>query len=710
MIGYVLQPGTQWQESTDMQDEEHLVQITATNTADRFTRYPKVSQGDWTGGERQVFTPVATGFTSIISNAYYNTDGNINTLIPGNLTLFPAVGSQSFTPGVTPNNLITAATKGFYWVNYGTGAHNLTVGPNIGTVPTSVTAGSGDKIAGMVNTPFFEDGAASDEIIIGLATGGTATKGVLQVDNTGMTIAQYANDAVLDGTCASMCYFHATIYYLDQAQHIKEVPYATPGGNASGTTKFTLDASEANFQFLVSTGNTMYFGTFGVSDSNIYSFDGTTATLIGTIPGRVVGVGNNAGDLYLLCKMIPSISQTVNQAYAIYQAVNNSLSIFDDLRAIPNDFQTQQATITTTALYGDAEGSLASDGRYLYAALPGSPLRAYDLATTGNPSFQIFPLQAITPASQVVASTVLIYPNSGGNSAMYFVADNSPDVMIFQQIKSSVTSSGYVNLSYDDFGAPTTVKSFRSVDLEMVTPIVNPDPSLSQPGNLPSQVTVKYRLDNTAAFTTLPVPTVTSNGNLTVPFPLGIQGSRVQVQVGLGSGLFNALPGFTGQLGVNPLSRLGNIVLGLGLSSQPSPVVRSTSIKANLGRVWTFTVACTRNQSLRNGAFASSSGDTQGLRAQDLLANIVNAYSQNAGDVVMFIPSPSKTAAYTQTLKGSAMGVANSVSVPAGVEVVFGTLEDYKWTASAQPGPYNTEYGSLDMEGTVQLTVVESLQ
>src|SRR5215472_9296703 len=52
MVGYVIPPSGTFEEGTDIQDEEHLVQISSPLNTDRYGRFPRVSQGDWSGGER----------------------------------------------------------------------------------------------------------------------------------------------------------------------------------------------------------------------------------------------------------------------------------------------------------------------------------------------------------------------------------------------------------------------------------------------------------------------------------------------------------------------------------------------------------------------------------------------------------------------------------------------------------------------------------
>ena len=81
MVGYVLSNQGQFQESTNLQDEQHLVQIASPSSSDRFGRYPQVSQGDWSGGERQLIF--------VNANQYY-TSTQCETSKPGHLTILGA--------------------------------------------------------------------------------------------------------------------------------------------------------------------------------------------------------------------------------------------------------------------------------------------------------------------------------------------------------------------------------------------------------------------------------------------------------------------------------------------------------------------------------------------------------------------------------------------------------------------------------------------
>ena len=660
MVGYTLQPGTRWSEGTDLQDEQHLVQIASPNATDRFTRYPKVTQGDWSGGERQVFFQDPTKF--------FSTDGNLNTVIPGNLSLFNPQASLTLIPAsstVLTQNHIPAGTDGqnvFVGIPRTLAQNNLFVFSDILGTVSSFNVGAGALIRQIVNSPFMNSSVGVG-VVLGLGAGGLATNGIRQVTAAGAA-TQLCNDAVADKN--SMTFFNGSIYYItSDGVNIRHVRLDTPLGNAPGIQDIA-STSDTIFKFIASTPTSIYYGTAGTSETNIHAYDGSTSTRIGSISGIIVGTGEANGIMYLLVNSrLPSISQgfgalgSALTGYIIYQIDGSSISVFDDSRSLPPIFQV--STIDLPSF--DSTGNIISDGRFLYVATPASPPRMYDLSVPGNPVYQMMPSQS-SDSSKILLSQIIQVPNSLGFSPFLITRLANKDYRVQQRTTQvSLVASGTMTSSFIDFGAPGVVKSFRSVDVELVLPLST---------TIPNPISLQYILDNQTSPTTLTNFNITSIGNLQFIFPPGVQGSRIQI-------ITTITPPDT----VAP------------------PVIRSISVKANLGRTWTFTVACTRDQRMRSNYGGGE--DTQGLKAQDKLANIINAYQTNAGQVVMYIASPTITQSRSQFVKGS------FIDVPSGVEVVFGTIEDYKWETT-QPGPNNSEMGASDIEGAVSLTVVESLQ
>lgn len=648
MVGYVLQPGTKWTEATDIQDEQHLVQISS-NATDRFTRYPKISQGDWSGGERQAFFDDP--------KKYFSTDGSINATVPGQLQLLANRTTVTFTDsgGGGRTHAPIASEGSFVYVGHQNDAtHNLMTGSGndvTGTF-TARVVGDGSRILDLLGDAVYNQTG----VYAALTNGGGATNGILQINSTGGTVAQMTNDAVMGVAVPAMCSLNANLFYAT-AGNIRYVPFATPSGNVAGNAYFAIPATEGVCTSLFSTATQLIFTTenggtaVGIGNQTvIWSADGVnTPTRLGIIPGRVRGGGQVNGIVYLVvflgANFQPFGPNSAQPGGAvIYQVDGTVISVFDDLRSLDPAFQNGVQASAGAAC------SCVGDGRFMFVSVPGLPVRAYDMNTQGNPVFQYSPTPSAIGTTQV-ASRLGNILNLGGTAAspISVAFDSTLLTTVLSQVQVfSANNSGTITLSWMDFGAPGTVKSFRKVEVELAAAV---------PAG--GSVTLGFSVDDQTGVTPITLAT-NSQGNLVGYFPYPTKAYRVQLQATLTSGSTVTLP--------------------------TSPVVRSISVKATLGRSWKCTVACARNQRLRNQY--SAGDDQQGLRAQDKLANITNAYQLRAGTVTMFIPSPTQ---------------------PSGVEQVQASLEDYTWTAHAEPGPYNTEYGSLDMEGTVDLTLVESL-
>jgi len=109
MVGYVITPSGQFSETTNIQDEQHLVQIASPFSSDRYGRFPKVSQGDWSGGERQLIF--------VTGNQYYSSQ-NLETSVPGHLYCYGQYfvlappKSTAITPTVPSHPIVSLNQQG----------------------------------------------------------------------------------------------------------------------------------------------------------------------------------------------------------------------------------------------------------------------------------------------------------------------------------------------------------------------------------------------------------------------------------------------------------------------------------------------------------------------------------------------------------------------------------------------------------------------
>lgn len=702
MVGYVLALGQKWQESTDIQDETHIVQISTLST-DRFARYPQQSQGDWSGGERQIFAPGSSAFQTISFNEYYRNDGNVNATIPGNLQLFPGNHAATLTggDGVTQYCPIGTGTDGNVFIGFRTPTTNLSVanfaatqgipaGINPVGIPAYSIAGN-NAIVAMV--PGYEDPVSTTGIIIGLT-------GVSANTNTGIQFVQggppasitnqYCNDIIAPQIGHSVAVLPTiggavaggagvspvgNIYFIPgnnnaALQTIKWVSLSSTAGNVPAPNVLTtIPGPYGQIQGIWSTGSTLTWVTYAPSTlanvTYVWQSDGTTSgSLIGVIGGQVIGGGDYNGTLYLVSYIAGALSVPSGYyAYAIYSVDVGIIKTFDDVRDLDSNFLAlvQLGPAGSTTVYQSTGTGVIGDGRYLYLSIPGAPTRFYDLTQGGNPIFQYMGSTVASNLDNGTICTGLASPAPlvrVGPIALGY--DPTRGTAVLQQSVGNEFTLGTQVLSWLDFGAPQAIKRFRSVTIELVNPLPNT-----------AKVVVNYAVDNGPVLG--PLPLIDDPPNvLLFTFPLETKGYRVQLYLTMET-----------------------------QTSSPwtSPVIQYVTVKATLGRAWKFTVSCVRNQSVRNTAYAPGE-DPQGLTAQQKLANIINVYEVAAGNMTMYIPSPTCTAP----------GTPLSTCVANGVEKLKVVLEDYQWVAGLeQPGPYNTEYGAQDMEGYMQLTVVESI-
>lgn len=214
----------------------------------------------------------------------------------------------------------------------------------------------------------------------------------------------------------------------------------------------------------------------------------------------------------------------------------------------------------------------------------------------------------------------------------------------------SASANGSLTSSFYDFDTPTANKSFKSVEFTMNS------------GLDPTSIQLQYRMDAvTNPLNSLTVQVSPSGNTLIAYFPTRTIGHRVQLVV--------------------------------SLIGSKAPDIASWSILATLARTWTVTVACRRDQHTRN---PGDQPDPQGATAQQLQANIQNAYEIAGGNVVLWIPDPT---------------VVSTPGNPGGVSQVNAQIQDYKKQVNSSPGPglRSDAAGTPDQEADIQLTLTEVL-
>lgn len=647
MVGYVMPPGVGFQEATDLQDANHIVQIASPNQVDRYERYPKTSQGDWSGGSRQLIYANA--------NQYYDTpQGLIETVQPGALQLMvqPAVTLVDAASGNPTNCSIVGMSNYVLVASYVAAGHNVT-----DSTGTTAQIGGDHEIIDML--PYSPSGA-NGGVFCAVTTAGIWRISKATIGGA-LSGTQQTNDApATSGKC--LAYFNDKLYYITSAGAIN---YTTLDAGATGGTAFHTPGNiESKVSCLCSGASGLVFsknspgaGRNAPTFSAIYTSDGTTAgtVRVADIPGSVNYMMEANGITYIVAQL-PAVSPAgatptgvPYPSYTLYALSGSTLTVIDDARWLPSDFTTVSYT---------SKASLATDGRFLYLGWGYFVIR-YDLQNNYAVT-RVFSFNANTGWNCISVTT----GNFGGiGSAGVWAAVgqagggiNLQQILPPNSVPSAATTANLIT-SYFDFGTPTTNKAFRSIDMTFQ--------SAYQAG----QVQIAYALDNATSYTPMTIQAGVSPNKIIAYFPPGTKGFRVRFQITMNSTL------------------------------TASPVIVAYAVKANLGRVWTVSANCARDQKGRNGE-----KDIQNLSAMDMIANMVNSYKITAGQCILYIPDPTQPPVYSG-------GVLTN---PQGVAQVNALVQDYAYTTNpgVAPGLRDSQVDGgtqRDMEGTVQLTLVEQL-
>jgi hypothetical protein len=589
--GYMLAAGTEFVEATDLQDDEHLVQVASPAQSDKFSRYPKISQGSWVGGEEQLlFTDDTRYYQS--SKLECAVEGHLRIL--GNyhhVTIPGTVGAPSLGPGsvaIDPSSTkayfgtASGATNNEFNVDLATGT---VVAGKVGTAAAAATvneilAGPDGLYFAVAGEGIFQVGNASP-----INTGGDTPSTV-----TGRAMAyvpQFLNDEIL--------YWHPVNAAPDQLYQLLNVS----GWPVAPVSILTVPWNES-VGYLVTpafpTGLIIVIGQqlnpLAAADPAmyVYSWDGTSTnppTLIGIINGYPVDVRTFGGSTFLLVATTGALTTNVPVPQpTIYQISSNQIQLWDDYRYKQAPFQAVGTSL------GSQFGRLDGDVNQLYMSWPTIGVKRYDL--TSGAKFDVGdPYQ-----TGQIGHSVAVGPNgtfveySGDNAGLASYCIWGPAV--------ANNDTGTLTTSYFDAGVPGIVKYWKSFEVELNGPLSGG-----------AAVSVQYRLDNTVAFTTLTMQT-DAQGNLIGFFPAGTKAKRIQMLLTLTAS-----------------------------STGTSPDIRSYSIYPTTGRIWRCTVMAMRNIQTHAG------DDNQAARPVDLIANIENVYN-SGGRCILYVPDPTAAGGVSQ--------------------------------------------------------------
>src|ERR1019366_4230138 len=464
MIGYCIATNGSFVVGTDIQDEQHLVQIASPSNVDRYQRYPKVSQGDWSGGERQLIF--------VNANQYYKSQC-LDTSKPGHLSI---VGSYTDVllpnrPTYTNPRVIAAdAVSTYVTTSVATEIYaidNLTL-----AVTTLTPAASVQEIIRGGDAMYFETASA-----------------VYQMSDA-HAFTEVTNDHPAVDT---MAYFGGSIWYaLSTApRQLNGATFAFPGAGAAQLAPATtmpqmetaiLSVCDSGQGLIIVTGDAV-----GGLVSFVYSFDGLNQTFLGAVKGLVIDSVNANGTVYLLAST--GVGNTVNaQALpVIYEITGSTINTFDDYRSVdPAFYPGKQGR-------GAAYGHVATDGLYLYLFWFGQRTKRY-LLSTG----------AIYDVGGTGRQPMFGAPNIQGG---WIEGNDTSQSMTAIQPLLAATVNGFMEDSFFDFGMPTVDKKFDTIEFTRNTAIA------------PTALTVSFRTAITGSFTAISVQVSLSGDTLICYLP-----------------------------------------------------------------------------------------------------------------------------------------------------------------------------------------------
>ena len=624
MFGYVVSPSGGTDEGTDITDAQHIVSTASPNSTDRYARYPQVSQGDWSGGERQVV------YTE--PSMYYQTDGGMDVTTPGRLKLLNAFGRAGIFYNLTGTyNHCPMQTDGAQiWIGASTAGHNIIYYTDAG---------------GFSFQNLFNGHEVADMLYDNIGLVFMTDQGLWYEDGS-----HFVNQALPSPFLAtkSLAYLNDEVFYIvNDTGALDSTIWAYNGTANAHTLRLTANTTERYFQCICSMPDAIFFATTSNLPviSFLYTWSGASGDLpvrIAEIKGRIEYCFEALGTVYVLVRGFGANGN--NPAWTLYSVVGNQVSVVDDARYINDANFTPTCTsvesfdpghTTTTAEFNSM---LWTDGRFLYIAWPGLATRRLDLVNGG--------LSTIGPNGTNNAANV---------SARRFITATSPpymDVCAYDggisltpfYLGTSQPRSGTLTYSFADFGSPGVGKVFRSVEFQLADALV-----------AGQGITWQYRLTQDGAFAALNVVQMGPR-NYVAFFPPGTKGTEVQVMVSM-----------------------------TAITNVSSPVLRYSSIVADVGKAWQWTVACRRNMQSRSEDGAAV--DQGPYTGQQLAANIVNIREIAAGRCYLYIPD---------------------VTQASGVAQVQARLVDYhRTTPNGAAAGRRQVGGELDVECDVQISLVE---
>lgn len=585
MIGYVIPKPGSWKVSTQLSQDQEIRVIASPNTVDSrdLTPWPRVTQGNWSGGEEQ--------YTFIDPTAYW-TSSKLETATPGHLRILGKYQRPSYPSGVgtvvTPTPGGVANDPQSQNVVFGTAAG---AAKNIIEVDAITGAVSTGLIGTIADAGIYEILECPDQLyysLNSLSGGGGLWNSFGQV---GTDITNVAEGSL---TGRILAYLDSAIWYPNAGvfpRQLRELAAPFTSGGVPGTVEWTNPYLEGYTYLVGQIPNGLLVAVSGVGGTlesspklRLYTFAGNgVPDLIGQVVGVPVDIRLVGGTTYLLCAStaLPTlIAQPI-----VFAIVGSDIQVLADYRHKIAPFQ----ATNDNAEYGRLDG----DESYLYMSWPTIGTKRFDrdsgaIVDVGNPA---------TLSDNFTRLVCAIDNGSFAESSGSGTGGTHLELTTWGTVCED-NDTGSMTTSYYDFNTPLAIKFFRLVEID-----------LNEALGSGASIGVQYQIDNQTGFPgTLTMEELADNQYYGF-FPARTPGARIQLLITLTAS-----------------------------NSGVSPDIKDISVRANLGRTWEVTLSCRRNQTVRN-LQDSDRLDPQGLRGVQLLANLENVYD-NAGVCHLYVPSP----------------------------------------------------------------------
>lgn len=492
MVGYVIEKGSDWEQTTRLQDEGQLTAVASPNQIDRsLTPWPRVTQGDWSKGEMQE--------TFIDPAMYRSSDGRINVSKPGELSLFPGPRTTSFAVNGTYNHL-PFATEGNRWFAGASTSlpSNFVLGNATGVNRYNI--GDNTEILDMLYYP--------NGLIIATATH------IYHVDASvgpPPSTTLIANDGVSPDATRALAYFNEKVYYIDPTRTMIKSLTDNVVLPITPVVEKTRGAGfwEGNFQLIASTadGLLVVTNTEQLQNQVLYLFDGVNLTRVADIWGTVVYAAEIYGITFILALQFQDSLN--NHDFTLYQLQGSQLSVVLDMRWLPDEFRA-----TPTNPDRDQRGHLHGDGRFLYIGWPGMYGIRLDLVATGvsrcGGGFTV-------NQNPVKAHKILWSEQLGVVDVGIFGTTTFESQEFFQN-----ATAGTIVLSDIDFDTPTEAKAFKAVYVQTKG---------APPAG--SSISVQNEIDDSGTYASATLMPTSPPTNQVYLLPSGSIGGKVSTKVTL---------------------------------------------------------------------------------------------------------------------------------------------------------------------------------